>query len=124
LLRRLLWRPDGVEQEIPQPVFPTGAGNDEYGTEDDRSVAYNKQKETRLLRADNTKALYQDGSVDLIVIKYYMEIFPNSIIGEGVKSEFLSTSGKDRKRKHCDDEEGWYFVLIRISIMIYIYIYV
>lgn len=96
--------PDGREEEIQQPVFPTGAGIED-GIEDARSMEYNKRKELRMQKADNHAGLYPEGSPILILVKYFIEIFPHSIIGEGIKGELCSTSGQGRRRPHCDDTD-------------------
>jgi hypothetical protein len=59
------------------------------------------------------------GSIMLAAVKYYIEVFPNSIIGEGIKGEHVAASGIGRKFKNCDDLDG-----IHMYIYLYIYIYI
>jgi hypothetical protein len=108
--------PDGREQDLPGAVFPTGAANNLDGEEDERSVAHKEKIEAKLLKAaDNQANLFPEGSVMLAAVKYYIEVFPNSIIGEGIKGEHVAASGIGRKFKNCDDLDG---------IHMYIYIYI
>jgi hypothetical protein len=70
--------PDGREEEVPLPGFPTGAANDENGNEDDRSEAHKKMIDAKRMKAaDNQASMYPEGSAMLEAILYLIEIFPS-----------------------------------------------
>ena len=80
---------------------PTGGGLNENGEEDERMVAADAAGAAREIKS---KSRYEAGvdAESLKVIKYFMDLFPQSVSGIGLMSENDLNTGTGSKREFCD----------------------
>jgi hypothetical protein len=91
--------PDSPEEERAAKEGPSGGGADEYGNVDERMERQEEEEEQKEKRKKERLLKKFGASYDSVVrvVEYYMEKFPQSIAGMGVRSERSMMSGDGRK---------------------------
>ena len=94
---------DGREEELPDVEGPTGGGLNEDGAEDDRMVAAAAAEIAREKKR-NYRYVAEIEEESLKIIQYFMEIFPQSVLGVGLMTESELNTGTGSKREFCEIE--------------------